>query len=688
MRAPRPQGAAVVTRGCLGLWCIVFLVAAVWVVGVAAAKTVHAGALDLAHAIDGNPDPKIFETTIVARSAELDLTGEGKPTKVETYNGRIPGPKIRVKVGDQVVVTFKNKLSAPSSIHWHGIEVNNASDGTAVSQDPVIPGESFVYRFQVTRPGIFWYHPHIKPTNQVFKGLYGSFIVTDDSDEKLTALGVLPNRTRTLVLSDITICKAKGENDTETFPADDTLPWVGGPSFDGHSVSPTPRDLCEEPIDQDGEEIGKALPAGAVPNIQPAWNCRMFPGGCRVNEGQIVLVNGRQPARRAGSPSAPGPLAPGADPLKMKSGEALRLQVINAAASRYFRLRLTDQTGNTLPLYRIGGEGGLLNRVRLEGGLQGQLVTKYDRGQVLLAPANRSDIVLVVPPAKRGDVLTLWTEDYAHTGFGFAMLPTVPLLHIRVVGTVEASNRFKIKKGMALLVDPRIDKRIETLRGLPVQKLLDPADFAVPLPGTDKRKIRFTQPGPSIDGIRGSFEGGLAGGFKSVPHIGSSRFARVGDLLILKVTNQTQAHHPFHLHGFSFQPIRIMSGKETLYRYRYREFVDTVDVQPTHSLVFRVRLDDRKMADGSSLGGAVGRWLFHCHIFHHASLGKISELVVLPAVGSVMGGIDEYLTDAICRAPRSSGLSASFPGQGLLADESVFDWIAERLSLAAALTEP
>ena len=337
MKDPRTQGAAVVTRGCSGLRRIVFLVAVLWVVVVAAAKTVHAGALDLALAIDSNPDPKIFETTIVARSAELDLTGEGKPSKVETYNGRIPGPEIRVKVGDQVVVTFKNKLSAPSSIHWHGIELNNASDGTAVSQDPVMPGESFVYRFQVTRPGIFWYHPHIKPTNQVFKGLYGSFIVTDDSDEKLTALGVLPTKTRTLVLSDTTICKAKGENDTETFPADDTLPWVGGPSFEGHDRPPTPRDLCEEPIDQEGEEIGKALPAGAVPNIQPAWNCRMFPGACRVNEGQIVLVNGRQPAGRAGSPDAPGPLAPGADPLMMKSGEALRLRVINAAASRYFR---------------------------------------------------------------------------------------------------------------------------------------------------------------------------------------------------------------------------------------------------------------------------------------------------------------------------------------------------------------
>jgi FtsP/CotA-like multicopper oxidase with cupredoxin domain len=60
------------------------------------------------------------------------------------------------------------------------------------------------------------------------------------------------------------------------------------------------------------------------------------------------------------------------------------------------------------------------------------------------------------------------------------------------------------------------------------------------------------------------------------------------------------------------------------------EFVDTVDIPGRHRLVFRVRLDDRFELDGSTLGGAAGRWLFHCHITFHAALGMISKLVVLP----------------------------------------------------------
>ncbi len=68
-----------------------------------------------------------------------------------------------------------------------------------------------------------------------------------------------------------------------------------------------------------------------------------------------------------------------------------------------------------------------------------------------------------------------------------------------------------------------------------------------------------------------------------------------------------------------------------MFSFRSPEFVDTVDVPARLTLVFRVRLADRETHKGVPTGGAIGRWLFHCHILHHAALGMISELVVLPA---------------------------------------------------------
>jgi FtsP/CotA-like multicopper oxidase with cupredoxin domain len=104
----------------------------------------------------------------------------------------------------------------------------------------------------------------------------------------------------------------------------------------------------------------------------------------------------------------------------------------------------------------------------------------------------------------------------------------------------------------------------------------------------------------------------------------------VGDLIEFEVTNMTDAHHPFHQHGFSFQPLELC-GPGGSFLYDYNEFVDNVDIPAGHTLVYRIRLSDRPMMDGSTPGGAIGRWVFHCHVFHHAAQGMISELVALPS---------------------------------------------------------
>ena len=153
-------------------------------------------------------------------------------------------------------------------------------------------------------------------------------------------------------------------------------------------------------------------------------------------------------------------------------------------------------------------------------------------------------------------------------------------------------------------------------------------------PGTTNPTIKLTTAGlPAIDNIDGfKFDEGLPGGdFTTIPHIVSSRFAKIGDVLELTVANTSGAHHPWHAHGFSFQPVKFVDGMGTTVRtFDYNEFVDLVDVPNGLSLVYRVRLDDRLKEDFTSPGGAAGRWAMHCHIFFHAGLGMISELVIMP----------------------------------------------------------
>src|ERR1044071_9782036 len=95
---------------------------------------------------DINPDPDIVETTIVAQAAGVDI-GTGSDVSVLTFNGTIPGPEFRLKVGDTVIVHFRNEIAHPTGTHWHGIELANASDGTPLTQNMVPPGGTFIYKF-------------------------------------------------------------------------------------------------------------------------------------------------------------------------------------------------------------------------------------------------------------------------------------------------------------------------------------------------------------------------------------------------------------------------------------------------------------------------------------------------------------------------------------------------------------
>ena len=85
---------------------------------------------NLRAAVDLNLDPDILEVEMVAAQRRVDLTGNGLFANAYTINGASPGPELRLKVGDLVIIHFTNELPEPTSIHWHGIEVDNANDGT------------------------------------------------------------------------------------------------------------------------------------------------------------------------------------------------------------------------------------------------------------------------------------------------------------------------------------------------------------------------------------------------------------------------------------------------------------------------------------------------------------------------------------------------------------------------------
>ena len=130
---------------------------------------------------------------MAARPARVQLAPSAYPqTEIWGYDGQMPGPAIRLKQGERVARRFVNELPQASSVHWHGLRIDNAMDGVAgLTQDAVEPGNSFDYDFVAPDAGTFWFHAHNRSFEQVARGLYGALIVEEpvaadvDRDEVL-----------------------------------------------------------------------------------------------------------------------------------------------------------------------------------------------------------------------------------------------------------------------------------------------------------------------------------------------------------------------------------------------------------------------------------------------------------------------------------------------------------------------
>jgi FtsP/CotA-like multicopper oxidase with cupredoxin domain len=93
------------------------------------------------------------------------------------YNGSIPGPVLKVKEGSEIVVHIENRGDMDTTVHWHGLRLENRYDGTHETQAPIGVGERYTARVEFPDPGAYWYHPHIREDYGQEMGLYGNILV-------------------------------------------------------------------------------------------------------------------------------------------------------------------------------------------------------------------------------------------------------------------------------------------------------------------------------------------------------------------------------------------------------------------------------------------------------------------------------------------------------------------------------
>lgn len=235
---------------------------------------------------ESNPDEPLEPEIIVENGSEVKLyrltlqnvlheLRAGVKTPMFAFNGKIPGPTIRVREGDRVRVVFTNNGTDPHTIHWHGINnITNSRDGVPdLTQEPVLPGERFTYEFTAGPSGTKFYHCHVEAPHHIQMGMFGSLIV-DPLPERGGSEGGNPfeaslGKEYTLLLSEF-----DARHDHAPYPGDmmpmgpDTeLPWLI-----------TPGRKFTMPFNPDMNEF--------------LINGRSFPYGrpIRVEEGDIVRL--------------------------------------------------------------------------------------------------------------------------------------------------------------------------------------------------------------------------------------------------------------------------------------------------------------------------------------------------------------------------------------------------------------
>jgi FtsP/CotA-like multicopper oxidase with cupredoxin domain len=133
-------------------------------------------------------------TTITDGIVEVDFTAEETELILDdvvidawTYTGDLPGQEIRIQHGQTLRLNLTNNLDESTTIHWHGVRVENAMDGVpGVTQEAVEPGETFTYEITPKDPGTYWFHPHYNTSEQIERGLYYALIVEDSYADSFT----------------------------------------------------------------------------------------------------------------------------------------------------------------------------------------------------------------------------------------------------------------------------------------------------------------------------------------------------------------------------------------------------------------------------------------------------------------------------------------------------------------------
>ena len=546
----------------------------------------------------------------------LPVNFTGQPGIATAMNGRLPAPLLRWREGDTITLRVSNRLSAPSSIHWHGIILPADMDGVpGLSFNGIGPGETYVYRFKVNQSGTYWYHSHSRFQEQT--GLYGPMVIEPRRGERHRA-----DREHVVLLSEWT--DLDPEHIYRTLKRQSNYF-----NFGRRTVGDFVNDVHKE---------------GWKPTItdRRMWGqMRMDPTDLADVSGYAYtyLVNGSTPA--------------GNWTGLFRRGERVRLRIINGSSMTFFDIRIPG-----LKLTVVAADGQDVEPVTVDEFRIG-LAEVYDvivepqddRAYTIFAQAlDRSGYArgtlapqlgmqAEVPPLDPRPLLTMLDmgmgQDMAGKDMsGMDMTSMKSMDHGSMQGmdhdksNMPGMDHGAMDHGATAMGDDKgsaphhapveYGPNVDSLAMEPRSRLDDPG---LGLRNNGRRVLTYadlhTLGGPINHRQAGrDIELHLTGHMERfVWSFNGQKFSEseplqfnYGERLRLVLVNDSMMNHPIHLHG--------MWGEVESEKGEFLVRKHTITVQPGQRLAYGVTAD------------ALGRWAYHCHLLYHMEAGMFREVHV------------------------------------------------------------
>jgi CopA family copper-resistance protein len=526
---------------------------------------------------------KVVRYDLYVKDTIVNFTGKTK--HAIAVNGQIPMPTLVFTEGDTAEIYVHNELKESTSLHWHGLFLPNKEDGVPnLTQMPIKPGTTHVYRFPIIQHGTHWYHSHSGLQEQI--GMYGSFIMNKKEDDSTFRKGIEDLPTVPIILSEWTNYKPENVH-RMLHNATDWFAIKKGTT----------------------QSYFEAIKAGEFKTkLKNEWKRQLAMDVSDVYYDKF-LINGQNESQLT----------------QFKGGDKVRLRISNGGASSYFWLTYA---------------GGKITVVANDG----NDVEPVEVDRLIIAVSETYDVIVTVPYDSTSFEFLATPEDRTKStsvfiGNGIKQLDnSLPklkyfrgmdmmndmmkmsgklndmgmnmslnqmdmnvVMYPEITGELKSRKDKKIEKKMNL--DGAMNMQIEDSNRYNGNALSDivTLNYAM-LKSTTKTNLPSNAPVKELKfTLTGNMNRYLWSLNNKVVSESDKIIIKKGENIKLILENASMMRHPMHLHGHDF---RVLNGQGD-----YAPLKNIIDIMPmeTDTLEFNANVE--------------GDWFFHCHILYHMMSG-------------------------------------------------------------------